>query len=163
MSWLDFLLMPSHVASHAKCTSVGSLCFGQFGVCSLDHSSSPAFFGRCRRKMSAEESWRRRGVSSNVCQLLVIYMICPTCFSCILYSSDEREPPNQRDIGSKKRDLMTASVEPLNGSQMFTVFSGRQEVRKKKEEVPFGSIRIICFVFRFVQCIGFRHKVAQGY
>ena len=83
--------------------------------------------------------------------------------SCILYSSDEREPPNQRDIGSKKRDLMTASVEPLNGSQMFTVFSGRQEVRKKKEEVPFGSIRIICFVFRFVQCIGFRHKVAQGY
>ena len=143
MSWLDFLLMPSHVASHAKCTSVGSLCFGQFGVCSLDHSSSPAFFGRCRRKMSAEESRRRRGVSSNVCQLLVIYMICPTCFSCILYSSDEREPPNQRDIGSKKRDLMTASFEPVNRSQRFTVFSGCQEARRKKEEASCDLDRVI--------------------
>ena len=82
MSWLDFLLMPSHVASHAKCTSVGSLCFGQFGVCSLDHSSSPAFFGRCRRKMSAEESWRRRGVSSNVCQMSVIWYVLHV-FPCI--------------------------------------------------------------------------------
>jgi hypothetical protein len=64
-----------------------------------------------------------------------------------MYSSDEREPPNQRDIGSKTRDLMTASVEPVNGARMFTVFSGCQEARGKKEEVPFGSIRIIWLLY----------------
>ena len=74
------------------------------------------------------------------CMSNVSDMICPTCFSCILYSSDEREPPNQRDIGSKKRDLMTASV---NRSQRFTVFSGCQEARRKKEEASCDLDRVI--------------------
>ena len=55
-------------------------------------------------------------------------------FHVYMCSSDERVPPNQRDIGSKKRDLMTASVEPVNGARMFTVFSGCQKARRKKEE-----------------------------
>ena len=60
-------------------------------------------------------------------------------YTCILVM---KGTPNQRDIGSKKRDLMTASLQPVNGSQMFT-FSGCQEARRKKEEVPFGLDRVI--------------------
>ena len=146
--------MPSHTASHAKCTSVGSLSFGQFGVCSLDHSSSPAFFGRCRRQKSCK-SWKRRGVASNECQMSVIWYALHV-FPCIHVSSDEREPPNQRDIGSKKRDLVTATFEPVNRSQRFTVFSGCQEASRKKEEASCDLDRVIllgCWV-RWLQARG---------
>ena len=54
----------------------------------------------------------------------------------------KRNPPNQRDIGSKKRDLMTASV---NRSQRFTVFSGCQEARRKKEEASCDLDCVIVF------------------
>ena len=50
---------------------------------------------------------------------------------------------NQREIGSTKRDLMTASLEPVNCSQILKAFSGCQEARRKKEEVPFGLDRVI--------------------
>ena len=66
-------------------------------------------------------------------------------FSRVYMYSDEREPPNQRDIGSKKRDLMTASFEPVNRSQRFTVFSGCQEARRKKEEASCDLDCVIVF------------------
>ena len=66
-------------------------------------------------------------------------MTCSTCFlNVYMYSRDEKGAPNQRDIGSKKRDLMIASFQSVNGSHMFTTSSGCQEARSKQEEVPFG-------------------------
>ena len=141
MSWLDFLLMPPRVASHATCTSVGSLCFGQFGVCSLDHSSSPAFFGRCRRKMSAEESWRRRPARSfvqcTVFQMSMIWYVVHvfSMYTCVLLM--KRNPPT--NVTSAARSvtwwLLLLSQWMAHGCSQYFLAARKLEERKKRRLV----------------------------